>query len=124
MSDAGRGGAGYSAARNIQNVGRAIDAMGEYLVATCSLHGLQLTLGNPILKCCREGGLGKRTLLQMLHSAYNLQLQYETEEWQLMWTTATGKKAGAKMPAPVLTRWEYVGAAITHLLERWKEWEK
>ena len=124
VSDAGGGGTGYSAARNIQNVGRAIDAMGEYLVATCSLHGLQLTLGNPILKCCGEGGLGKRTLLQMLHSAYNLQLQYETEEWQLMWTTATGKKAGAKMPAPVLTRWEYVGAAITHLLERWEEWEK
>ena len=69
-SDAGGGGVGESAKAEVIKVGRAIeDGMREYLISTCSLHGLQLTLSNPIIKCCGEGGLQKCTVLQLLHTA-------------------------------------------------------
>jgi hypothetical protein len=40
-----------------------------YLVASCTLHAIQIALANPVKKAMGEGSLGARTMMQMLHSA-------------------------------------------------------
>lgn len=49
-----------------------IDNLGEYVWTTCSLHTLNIFLSSPTTITMGEGGLLKRTTLQLLHSAYNL----------------------------------------------------
>jgi hypothetical protein len=44
-----------------------------YLVAPCTLHAIQTALANPLKKAMDKGSLGERTMIQMLHSAYDLQ---------------------------------------------------
>jgi hypothetical protein len=44
----------------------------NYLVASCSLHNLQLTITKPIKDTMGEGGLEKRNIMQLLHSLYDL----------------------------------------------------
>jgi hypothetical protein len=44
-----------------------------YLVASCTLHAIQIALANPVKKAMGEGSLGARTMVQMLCSAYDLQ---------------------------------------------------
>jgi hypothetical protein len=60
----------------------------NYLVQSCSLHNLQLTIANPIKETMGEGGLDKRNLLQMLHSVYDMQSSVDTAVWQLLVTEA------------------------------------
>jgi len=54
-----------------------------YHVANCTLHAIQLTLSNPVKVAFMEGGLEKRSMLQMLHSMYDLQESMEYEHFQL-----------------------------------------
>jgi hypothetical protein len=54
------------------------------LVASCTLHAIQITLANPVKKAMGEGSLGARTMMQMLHSAYDLQEWMEYSEFQLV----------------------------------------
>ena len=118
-SDGGGGGVGHHVKGEIILTGRAINnAEFEYLVATYSLHGLQLTLSNPILKCCGEGGLQNRNLMQLIHTAYSLSVIVKDAEWKDQWRIANQEKMGAKMKAPVLTRWEHVGEGATFLDEK------
>jgi hypothetical protein len=52
-----------------------------YLVASCTLHAIQIALANPVKKTLGEGALvGARTMMQILHSAYDLQESMEYSE--------------------------------------------
>jgi hypothetical protein len=53
----------------------------NYLTASCGLHNLQLAVANPIKQTMGEGGLDKRTALQLLHSVHDLQESLEKEIW-------------------------------------------
>jgi hypothetical protein len=55
-----------------------------YLVASCTLHAIQIALANPVKKAKGEGSLGARTMMQMLHSAYDLQESMEFSEFRLV----------------------------------------
>jgi hypothetical protein len=50
-----------------------------YLVASCGLHNLQLSIANPIKTTMGDGGLDKRTVMQLLHSVYDLQESVDHE---------------------------------------------
>jgi hypothetical protein len=47
------------------------------------LHAIQIALANPVKKTLGEGKLGGRTMMQMLHSAYDLQECMEFGEFKL-----------------------------------------
>jgi hypothetical protein len=53
-------------------------------VASCTLHAIQIALANPVKKAMDEGSLGASTMMQMLHSAYDLQEWMEYSEFQLV----------------------------------------
>jgi hypothetical protein len=55
-----------------------------YLVASCALHAIQIALSNPVKKTLGEGKLGGRTMMQMLHSAYDPQECMEFGEFKLV----------------------------------------
>jgi len=54
-----------------------------------------------------EGGLKKRTALQLFHTACNLTQQYASSEWNYVWSLCTGTACKA-IKCPVLSRWEHV----------------
>ena len=68
-----------------------------------------------------DGGLLKRNMLQLLHTAYNLQNEFEGIELKKMWNLVTGEKM-KKMSAPILTRWLHVGLGAKHVSENWENW--
>ena len=73
ITDAGGGGTGKSFKRELEIKNRIVRSLyDEYLSATCGLHGINLTLKNPVKILMGEGGLMGRNALQLLHSAYNL----------------------------------------------------
>jgi hypothetical protein len=124
-----------------------------YLIASCSLHAIQLVLSNPVKAAFGEGDIEKANLLQMLHSVYDLQecvelgefrgyfkqarswskeflhVPYTAEKhndfsdaWALVksfcqfsFVDVMHIKEPQKVPAPVLTRWWYVGVAANYL---------
>jgi hypothetical protein len=55
-----------------------------YLVASCTLHAIQIALANPVKKAMGEGSLGARTMMQMLHYAYDLKESMEFSEFGLV----------------------------------------
>jgi hypothetical protein len=55
-----------------------------YLVASCTLHAIQIVLENPVKKSLGEGALGARTMIQMFHSMYDLQESMEFSELGLV----------------------------------------
>lgn len=55
----------------------------NYLVASCSLHNLQLTIAKPIKETMGEGGLDKRNVMQLLHAVYDLQSSMSQDVWKL-----------------------------------------
>jgi hypothetical protein len=60
-----------------------------YLVASCTLHAIQIALANPVKKTLGEGALGARAMMQMLHSAYDLQESMEFGEFKLIMIEAS-----------------------------------
>jgi hypothetical protein len=55
-----------------------------YLVGSCTLHAIQIALANPVKKAMGKGSLGARTMMQMLHSVYDLQESMEFSEFRLV----------------------------------------
>jgi hypothetical protein len=55
-----------------------------YVVASCTLHAIQIALANPIKKAMDKGSLGACTMMQMLHCAYDLQESMEFSEVRLV----------------------------------------
>ena len=87
----------------------------EYIATMCTLHAMNLTLQSPTELTMGEGGLQKRTAMQLLHTAYNLTQKFRTEEWAKLWRQVATKK-WEEIKCPVMTRWEYVSQAADHLL--------
>jgi hypothetical protein len=54
-----------------------------YLVASCSLHNLQLSVANPIKQTMGEGALEKKNVMQLIHSVYDLQECLDNEVWKV-----------------------------------------
>jgi len=54
----------------------------EYLISNCCIHALQLQLKNAICAAFGEGALDKINAMQMLHSAYRLQISIDLDEWR------------------------------------------
>jgi len=61
----------------------------NYIVAACSIHGLQMQLSNAVEQVIGKGGLEQRNALQMLHSVYDLQASVDSEEWRHILHRAT-----------------------------------
>jgi len=69
-TDSGGGGVLEGLAKELEKLNLCGD---DYIVAACSIHGLQLQLANAVKRTLGEGGLGQRNAMQMLHSVYDLQ---------------------------------------------------
>jgi hypothetical protein len=72
----------------LESLGKQLQKRGlcnaTYLVASCTLHAIQIALANPVKKAKGEGSMGARTMMQMLHSTYNLQESMEFSEFRLV----------------------------------------
>lgn len=84
-TDSGGGGVldGLATALNARALCRS-----NYLVASCSLHNLQLTLAKPMKDTMGEGGLDKRNVMQLLHAVYDLQDSMSQDVWKVLTTEA------------------------------------
>lgn len=103
------GGTGKSLHNSLQNLGMTHE---RYYISFCSLHILQLCLSNPVKAVFGEGGLDcdgypKRNVMQLVHSAYNLQDHHQSDLFQDLFRVVSDKLGGnyeyRKMPNPVLT---------------------
>ena len=119
-TDAGGGATREHLGKKLELRGR-IKKLCEYIATTCTLHAMNLTLQSPTELTMGEGGLQKRTAMQLLHTAYNLTQKFRTEEWAKLWRQVATKK-WEEIKCPVMTRWEYVSQAADHLLKNKKEW--
>jgi hypothetical protein len=130
-TDSGGGGVGYSLRAQLE--AKKLTVPRElYVVAFCTLHCIQLTLGNPIDHILGQGDMDKatnqfkQTAMQLLHGVYNLQKNHESEEWNMIWKSACqslgleSPKEPKKIPAPILTRWWTVGVCANFLLQNWE----
>ena len=120
-TDAGGGGTREDLLQKLIAVNRVRNLI-LYIWTTCALHGLNLCLSSPTTRTMGEGGLLKRTVLQLLHSAYNLSQQYHYSEWADIWTLLTGAKS-ENVKCPVMTRWECVGEAVENVVKNCEEWK-
>ena len=75
----------------------------------------------PVEKLMGQGGLKKRTFLQLVHTAWDLKSLYPTKVWIDLWTLATGS-AWEDISCPVLSRWEHVGDGANHIKKYYNEW--
>ena len=119
-TDAG-GGATRVDLKNKLNTRGRITNYDDYFDTTCALHGLNLTLSSPTVLVMGEGGMYKRTALQLLHTAYNLTQQYRGKEWKMLWELCT-KTTCVSIKCPVLSRWECVSDCVEHILNNKKDW--
>lgn len=122
-TDSGGGGTGNSLHECMENQGLC-QPRDTYLIGFCTLHTLQLTLGNGLHETIGKGGLGRRNAMQLLHSVYDLQEVMEFGIWKMEWKKAHKKCFGhdslkdvPKIPAPIITRWWTVGQAAAFLVE-------
>ena len=121
-TDAGGGGTRIDLLEKLIEVGRVnAEKRSNYHHSTCSLHGLNITLSSPTLLTMGDGGLLKRNAMQTLHTAYNLTQQYERKEWEDIWQLSTGMQHH-NMKCPVMTRWECVAEAVSHICKYIEEW--
>ena len=114
-TDAGGGATREHLQEKLNEKGRVFNML-NYVQTTCTLHALNLTLSSPALLTMGEGGLKKRTALQVLHTAYNLAQQYSSSEWSSLWSICTGSICVA-VKCPVLSRWEHVNECCEHVLK-------
>ena len=73
-----------------------------------------------------EGALGKRNILQLIHSCYDLQECFLGKEFPVHWKLANPDDPFVpnRMSAAVLTCWWYVNTAAQHLYENWDSWKR
>ena len=123
-TDSGGGGVLESLHKELLKVGVANPS--RYVVIACTLHALQLAFANAMKGVYGEGALGKRNLLQLVHSCYDLQECLPGKEFQDLWkiSNPNDEYVPNRMSAPVLTRWWYVNTACQHLLENWDGWKR
>jgi len=107
-TDAGGGGTRDGLATEMNKLERTIN-LDQFLVVTCCLHAMNLMMCSPCEKCFGSGGVASRNTIQMLYTCYALQKEFEAEEWQQIWYNACNEPFGERFPAPVYTRWEYIG---------------
>ena len=74
------GGAGTTDEGMAKLIARGLTILNA-LVAGCTIHGLCLQLSEGIIKWFGQGGLDTSNMMQMLHSAYDVQKHFTTEEW-------------------------------------------
>ena len=97
----------------------------DYLVANCTLHSQQILLKGPTEDVFGDGGLGKRNVMQLLHSAYDLQQCFEFQEFKILWKQieaeigAENSEKVLKMQEPIATRWWCIGIAASYMKEFW-----
>jgi hypothetical protein len=84
-TDSGGGGVLGGLAREMAKQGLCLLI---YLVANCCMHNLQLQLLVPTKTVLGNGGLEKRSTMQLLHSIGNLQRCFETYKFQSSWQVA------------------------------------
>jgi hypothetical protein len=119
-TDAGGGGVAKPLYDNLVLVKRAKADM-NYYYPTCTLHAMNLMLSVPCENIMGTGRLKKRTFLQVLHTAYSLKRLFPIKVWIDLWEVSTGVKwVDAK--CPVLSRWEHVGEATSHLKTHKGNW--
>ena len=119
-TDAGGGGVGQSLGTNLTDVDRVKNPE-EYDIATCTLHAMSLTLQSPVILVLGDGGITKRTALQVLHTAYNLSQKFRVGEWKKIWKELNGEIPD-EMKEPVMSRWECVSEGANNVAEKRVEW--
>jgi hypothetical protein len=126
--DGGGGGVGGSLMDGL--VARNRTRPQGYLATFWTLHALQLGLSRGFEAAFGAGGIGLRTLLQLVHSFSDLQNCLRHKERHAMWDLANGLDADYDGLPPnsiqeaVLTRWWSVTAAARAALKHWKQWRK
>lgn len=75
------------------------------LIVGCGIHCLQLQLSRPVIKYMGDGGLDRSNMMQMLHSAYDLQEALNWSELQRIIALAAPEVATA-IAAPRMTEQE------------------
>jgi len=80
-TDSGGGGTLESLHKHMKELGLCV-ADEDYLTAGCTLHSLQLQLGNAIKETFGQGALDKVNAMQLLHSVYRLQESIDLAEWR------------------------------------------
>ena len=120
MTDAGGGGTTDSVYRALKKIDRTMD---DYRVGSCSLHGWQLVLKNPVVLTMGEGKLKRKNVLQMINNAHSLDTIFPRSERDEMWRDVTGGKDVRLMLQAVLTRWWLVGRGAKHVWQHWDDWK-
>jgi hypothetical protein len=87
----------------------------NYLIASCSLHCLQLAFANPVKSTMGDGGLGSKTVMQLIHSVHDLQASIETTVWKTHCEAAV-----AFLNANVDTAYVGVTDADKSFAEKWE----
>jgi hypothetical protein len=126
--DGGGGGVGDSLMDGL--IARNRTRLHGYYATFCTLHALQLGLSRGFEAAFGGGGIGLRTLLQLVHSFSDLQNCLTHKERHAMWDLANELDADYDGLPPnsiqeaVLTRWWSVTAAARAALKNWKQWGK
>ena len=89
FNDTGGSRVGEGLVLNLEIVGRMKE---DCNFSTCSLHGLSLTMINPITKFMGDSIMHKHTTLQLLYIFHVLQNSYETEEFKEVWKLENDNK--------------------------------
>jgi hypothetical protein len=84
-TDSGGGGVLESFCEALEKRNRLIF---KKFIASCNLHGIQRPLVNAVEAFMGDGGVGKRTLLQLLHSLFDLQKCFPGCEFGEFWKIA------------------------------------
>ena len=82
-TDAGSRGTGDRLARELRARSR-LAPENEFFSITCYLHSYNLTFKLPVEKYFLLGGISKRTLLQLLHTIYALEKEFELQDLRAM----------------------------------------
>ena len=117
-TDAGGGRTGEDLEIKLDGVGRVRDTI-EYNISTCTLHAMHLNLSSTTELTMGSEGLEKRTGLQCLHSADNLNISYRRNEWDSIRQLISNEDF-VQLTAPVHSRWECVGEACEHVINNLK----
>ena len=80
-TDAGEGGTREGLTCELASIGRTC-LLETFFVTTCSLHTMNCMMQSPCKKYFGNGSAGNRNLIQLLHTYFALQKEYEMCEWR------------------------------------------
>ena len=92
-----------------------------YLWGIHTLHTIYLLFSALVEAIMWSGGLKKRTLFQLLHTAYSLKNLYSSKVWVDLWTLATGT-TWKYIACLVLSRWKHVSDCTRHMHSCYNTW--